>query len=566
MNTAPRNPDLARGPRLVATGFAALILMLAVGWWSLAWLAFVSAVELALTRFDRLYAAGRAPPWMVESFLFAAGAVWTSLAVALWSTNVEGLRIFSIAILALFLGGSGGLSYRSRFGMAAYCSSPTLALFLLPVVFGGYTPFVQGLVAMGMLLVLAFVAVDTRGRMATAQALLDTQHQLRQQRDHADAANSAKSAFLAMVSHEIRTPMNGVLGMARALSQAKLPERERGNVAMLMQSGEGLMVLLNDLLDLSKIEAGKMSLETAPFELNGLVQRLGALWLPTAQSKGVELALEVSPQISGWVMGDAVRVQQIINNLISNAMKFTPQGRVKLSAEIGTAGHVLLRVSDTGIGMTPEQRATLFEAYAQAEASTTRRFGGTGLGLSITRDLVRLMEGTIEVDSRPGLGSTFTVTLALPPANPPQDDSDGGESLVTIEGARVLVVDDNPINHAVAKAVLEAMGATVEHAHDGAIALDRIARGELDAVLMDIQMPILNGWQTLRQVRETLPFAANLPILALTADATVGTADELRRHGFAEVCAKPIDPAALQRALHEAMATGSRRPLPAGAG
>ncbi|MGH6997980.1 MAG: ATP-binding protein, partial [Phenylobacterium sp.] len=310
-------------------------------------------------------------------------------------------------------------------------------------------------------------------------------------------ASRAKSAFLAMTSHELRTPMNGVLGMAHALAATKLSRRQADYLDMIVQSGDGLMAILNDILDLSKIEAGKMSLEYVGFDLEKLGRQTYLLWSETARQKGLELSFDIDAATPAWLVGDPVRVRQILFNLISNALKFTEQGAVAIRiAPLGPQG-IEIVVADTGVGMRRDQLDNLFQAFSQAEVSTTRRYGGTGLGLSICRQLAEMMGGSIRVDSEPGSGSTFRVALPLPAGAPPAPAQAAPET-VSLEGRQVLVVDDNKVNQAVARAILEAAGAVVRLADDGLDGLDVLRAGHVDVVLMDVHMPRMDGIEALR--------------------------------------------------------------------
>jgi CheY-like chemotaxis protein len=314
------------------------------------------------------------------------------------------------------------------------------------------------------------------------------------------------------------------------------------------------MAILNDILDLSKIEAGKLELETVGFDIGDLGRQLHRLWAETARAKDVELSLEIAPDTPAWVAGDPARVRQVLLNLISNAVKFTLQGGVRIAIAPGApgagAGDVVITVADTGIGMSAEQQARLFQPFAQGEASTTRRFGGSGLGLSICHHLVDLMGGEISVASRPDVGSTFTVVLPLTPVAAPTRISPPPLP-AGLEGRRILVVDDNRVNQAVAKALLEAVGAVVILADDGRQGLDRLADDDIDLVLMDVHMPTMDGIEALARIRAGEGGVADIPVIALTADGMSGEAERLVALGFDGVQSKPIQPGELLRAVAE---------------
>jgi CheY-like chemotaxis protein len=340
--------------------------------------------------------------------------------------------------------------------------------------------------------------------------------------------------------------------MARALSQTDLTDQQRDHVDMLVRSGDGLMTILNDLLDTSKAEAGKLELESIPFDLHELGQRVHDLWTEVASAKGVRLTYEDNLAAPFWVSGDPTRLRQVLINLISNALKFTTEGEVRLGvSHLGADGeHEVLKieVSDTGIGLTEEQASRLFKPFVQADQSTARRFGGTGLGLSICQDLVSLMGSEVTVDSRCGHGSTFRFILRLPRAAEAAPDC-APSVANSLQGMRILVADDNAINLAVARAVVEAFGATVTTASDGQGALDQLRNNPFDAVLMDVHMPVLSGIDALKRIRSGEAGPTDVPVIALTADAMAGVDQELMACGFDAVEPKPITPASLLLAL-----------------
>ena len=485
--------------------------------------------------------------WQVWSMM-GSSLTWTTLAVLYWSEGPEAFRLAAMAVLAGLMVHAQGFSFRSPASLAAFGTAPALCWFILPTLFGGYSgaPLVTLSIALAMLL--TYVAASARANIRSAAKLEAAQRS-------AEAANDAKSAFLAMMSHELRTPLNGVLGMARALGQSQMTSRQQGQVNTILRSGDDLMAILNDILDLSKIEAGRMDLEVAPFDLRALGGQAIELWAEQAAAKGVALTCDVAPGLPVHLLGDEARVRQIVLNLVSNALKFTPSGTVRLvieaetSAAGGFGGGVSIRVTDSGIGMTAEQLAALFRPYAQAEASTARVFGGTGLGLSICRTLAERMGGEIGAESAPGQGSTFHVRLPLPAAAAPRPASPATQATQNLSTVRILVTDDNPINLAVARAVLEAVGAKVETAGDGAEALGRLRIEAFDLVLMDVNMPRMDGIQAVRHIRAGEAGRPDLPVIALTADAMAGEADRLLTLGFDAVQPKPLEPAALIAAI-----------------
>jgi len=435
-----------------------------------------------------------------------------------------------------------GLKYAtvSRSAMLSILPGPFLALILVPMLGPKFTVLDKA-VALIVLAGLAGYAIDAVRLMRGAARALE--------RAQAEAleASRAKSAFLAMMSHELRTPMNGVLGLAHAMRGTALDPRQAEYLEMIEQSSHGLMTILNDILDLSKIEAGKLELEVAPFDIRKLAAQIRLVWSETARLKGLELVLDIDPDTPAWLAGDAARVRQILMNLVSNALKFTEAGRVtiRIAPGAGDAGDgIVVAVSDTGIGLSDEQRARLFTPFAQGDRTIARRFGGTGLGLAICRQLVEMMDGEIGVESVAGQGSTFAAQLPLPAARALSDFT-GPVAALDLAGARVLVVDDNVVNQTVARAILEAVGVSVATVGDGYAALARLRVEDFDVVLMDVHMPEMDGVEAVRRIRAGEGGRVDLPVVALTADAMVGDAERLLAQGFDDAHPKPIQPAGL---------------------
>ena len=374
-------------------------------------------------------------------------------------------------------------------------------------------------------------------------------------RDAAEAASRAKSAFLANTSHEIRTPLNGLLGLARLAMQDGLPDARRQQyLAQILDSAQSLAGIMSDVLDVSKIEAGKFALEDTPFDLRELLQAVHHAYQSLADGKGLALRLSIDASLPFTVRGDPLRVRQILSNFITNALKFTERGEVRIEAGAAPGGALRLAVTDTGPGVSAELQARLFTPFSQGDTSTTRRFGGTGLGLSICRELARLMGGTVGVESRPGQGSTFWAELPLPSATP-ADAGAGTEArdIACLEGARVLMVEDNPVNMMIAVAMLEHWGVRVAQAFDGHAAVEAVhaaARdgAPFDAVLMDVQMPVMGGHEAASELRRHYGKRA-LTIIALTAAALVSERDEALAAGMNDFLTKPIDAPKLRQTL-----------------
>ncbi|MDX2010375.1 MAG: ATP-binding protein [Myxococcaceae bacterium] len=374
----------------------------------------------------------------------------------------------------------------------------------------------------------------------------------------AQHAEASRSRFLATMSHEIRTPMNGVLGMTQLLLQGSLSAEQRDQVTLLKTSSETMISLLNDLLDFSKIDAGRMTLERIPLSPATVLHEVVALFQPLALEKGITLALTIDPSVPPGLIGDPVRLKQIFTNLVGNAVKFTLRGGVQVQAR-ARGGQLVVSVEDSGIGMTPEASARLFRPFEQLESSTTRRFGGTGLGLAITHRLVTLMQGELDVQSQPGVGSRFSLTLPCVPASL-------GPAVVPAEAARaasgrkVLVVDDNAINLAVAEGLVRKLGYSTARATNGREAVSRCAGERFDLVLMDLHMPELDGTDAAKAIRAGGPNQAT-PIVALTASVLREELDAALACGMNGVLTKPLQ----REALAETLRTWLERPSEAAA-
>ena len=372
-------------------------------------------------------------------------------------------------------------------------------------------------------------------------------------RDVAERATQAKSDFLATMSHEIRTPLNAIIGMADVLSSSPLTAEQQKCVEVFQRNGLSLLTLINDILDLSKVESGKVELEIVPFNLREVISRAMEVADGRAQAKGLALKQYVAPGVPIYLIGDPNRLRQVIVNLLSNAIKFTEQGEVEVRVEQDPEGTGCLRlaVSDTGIGISEEKLSLVFESFTQADSSTSRKYGGTGLGLTISRQLVDLMGGRIWVESQVGRGSTFFFTVKLGISVEPVAAAIPETTRPSITGLRILLADDCEDNRFLIESYLKQARCSIEIATDGRAGVDKFRAGRFDVVLMDLEMPAMDGYAATREIRRYEQDAgiSATPVLALTANAFAHIADKLREAGFTGHLTKPIRKATLLDAL-----------------
>lgn len=547
--------------RIALAGFiGATAWLIAPSAWPLWWFAAVLATQaLDWAVFSRFR---RRPDWnpdraylVLSCATTAFGvAVYSAVAAYLWFAGGDVGRVFAMVQVA---GGLLHVSLHMHHARPILISAvaPHGTYFLsLPIVSAILTGRWQDLlIALGCLLYMSHLVVAVRQSSTTTEILRTANQSALDARRKAEVASAAKSDFLAVISHEIRTPMNAVISAANLLRRTRLDGEQREHVSMLIDAGDVLMGLLNDVLDVSKIEAGKMELEVADMDVRARLTALRRLWEPRAMANGVRLKVMVAPEVPEAVRTDPLRFQQILFNLISNAVKFTNSGEIAVSVDWDGA-RMKVAVADSGCGIPADRLAYVFNSFEQADAGTTRRYGGTGLGLSISRKLARMMGGDLSVASTEGQGSVFTLDLPLQTAaRAPVEPARAAADIGTLQGRSILAADDHEVNRRILKLLLEPHGCRLTLVENGAEALEAASVERFDAILMDMQMPVMDGLEAARRLRLGR-LNGSTPVIALTANALdvhKAAWDQVGVHAF---LTKPIDPTLLAATLAQACA------------
>jgi signal transduction histidine kinase/FixJ family two-component response regulator len=475
--------------------------------------------------------------------------VYTSIAAILWAEGGEAGRIFATLFICGALLHSTLHAARSTALLAASTLPMCLYLIGLPIASWLYFQMetaTSTVILIGSLVYLANLAIIIRRSYEFTDQLVRANDEAQDQKKRAESASQTKSDFLATVTHEIRTPMNAVMASAILLRRTKLTKAQSEHVDMLNDAVDTLLALLNDVLDMSKIEAGKMTVERVDFQVIDELQAAVRIWDPRASDKNLELRFAATPDFPSAIKGDPLRIRQILFNLISNAVKFTETGFIDVSARTCTDAKgrpaLVLEVADTGCGISAATLSRLFAEFEQGNQMIARKKGGTGLGLAISRRLAELMDGSLDVRSIEGEGSIFTVTLPYDLADSQSAQDEDEDVELDVRPLRILVAEDHPTNQKIVSLFLSTMGWSLAMANDGVEALEMAAIEEFDAILMDMQMPNMDGLEATRRLRAASGYTQHVPIIALTANAMDHHRAAFMEAGADAFVPKPLDP------------------------
>lgn len=526
------------------------------------WLAALVVAEglarLATRRFKRGLAG---TPGLRLAFVLGAlpiNLVWGWLAAMLWLQPDDTLKLAAVGVWVGQIVFTQNYRHQPWPLVVISALVPLASLVIFPFFFYDAKGLGPETARWGLLLLTLNTINTMISNRAAARRMDELTSGLREERERALEATRAKSTFIAVTSHELRTPMNGLLGMAHALSRSDLNAAQREQIRLMIKSGDNLMQLLNDVLDLSRIEAGKVELIPVAFDLEETVRDVIDAWRDVALVNNLNLSLRFDAGAPQWIEGDALRVRQVLTNLISNALKFTVEGGVHLEVSaprppIGGRREIVFSVRDTGAGVPAEAIDRVFESFTQADDTVSRRHGGAGLGLTISRALARQMGGDLTL-APSTTGACFVFSIRAPVAQPqlaaaPENENDDGG----LESVRVLMAEDNAINQLVVQAMLEATGLSLTVVDNGQAALEAMSRETFDCVLMDINMPVMDGMTALAAIRAGAAGDADMPVIALTASTMAGDRERFLDMGFSDHLGKPVKPAALITAIARAI-------------
>jgi signal transduction histidine kinase/ActR/RegA family two-component response regulator len=559
--------------RLIPALASAVLATYALGWSiALTWLVALLLCESFARLTTRRFKPGiRASHRMREIFVWVAFPInflWACLGALFWISTKADFKLAAVALWAGQIIFAQNFRHQPAVLIASAAGAPMLCLAVFPIFLFPAHGIGADIARAALLMVVATSLSVMMANRAAGRRMDDLTRGLREERERALEANRAKSTFVAVTSHELRTPMNGLLGMAYALDRTNLDEAQRRHVRLMIKSGDNLMQVLNDVLDLSKVEAGKVELDRVAANLHDLAYAARDAWRDAAAEKGLWLKVEVDPSAPKWVLADPQRIRQVLMNLISNGLKFTSQGGVTIQLSARNAplaegdSEIRLRVIDTGAGVEAGVQERIFESFTQADNTVSRSHGGTGLGLTISRALARQMGGDLVLESGVG-GAVFLFTLRAAPIAAPALSLDevavDDQAPPNLDALRVLMAEDNAINQIVVRTMLETVGVALTIVDDGQAALDALAADAFDAVLMDINMPVMDGITALAAIRAGQAGDPAIPVIALTASAMSGDRERFLAMGFDDHLGKPIRPADLLSSICGAVSGKTRR-------